>query len=342
MKLMRRPVLLLAVLFMAHNAWALSHAEPAAEISGKQGRSPADKSALSKQEGLQAPKGLAGELFGVDVPMENYYFVKGVIQVFGNRWGKPPKNADEFNEAIWEQLLLSFVAFSQNINVTKEDLEAEISKMLNEDKARFDPHKDTAAYEKWVKQKSGEPVELFENQLRHLIQLQKLRDQVMEAIKPEVFDKGALQKFSDEHNRLNLELVRFDKQEAADEFYRKAAGKTGFWEKAKKKNPEGFGQSGFVSLEFLVNTWKLPREAAHKMMQREAGDIYPPRSLDKGFGVFKILEKKFADESQFPQAKEPYYVDLIRRKKYEGLNDWLRQLKEQAKIKVYHKEGGKA
>jgi hypothetical protein len=322
MKLLNRTFLFCMLFLMAQNVWALGNAQPLV--------SPQDNDAI------------AGEFFGVKVPMENYEFVEGVVKIFGNRWGSPPKTPQELKGVIWEQLLLSFLAFSQNVNVTENELEEGITKMLADEKVTFDWKLDKPSYEQWAKKKTGDSVELFENQLRHLIQLQKLRDKVMDSIKPEVFDKHEVQKFLDQNNALNLEAVQFNKQQDADEFFRKASGRTDFWERQKKRRPADFKQSGLVALELLADSWKIPAEALRKMIQRNVGDIYPPRAVANSYAVFKILEKKLTDESQFPKASDPYYVDLIKKKKQEGLKEWLRQLKDQANINIYNKEGGKA
>lgn len=299
--------------------------------------------AKCQASGTQDTNTAAGELFGVEVPMKNYRFVESVVKVFGNRWGEPPETAQEFKEVIWEQLLLSFLAFSQNINVSAVELEDEITRILADEKVAFDWIQDRTAYEQWAKQRTGDSAELFENQVRHLIQLQKLRDKVLDSIHPDVFDKEELQEFLDQNSFLSLEVVQFKKQKDAEDFFRKVSGRTEFWERQKKRRPVEFKQTGLVSLESLMDTWKImPVESVHRMMQRDAGEIYPPRHMGDTYAVFKILEKKLADESQFPKAADPYYVDLIKKKKQEGLSEWLRQLKEQANIKIYNKEGGKA
>ncbi|KPK97832.1 MAG: hypothetical protein AMJ95_07140 [Omnitrophica WOR_2 bacterium SM23_72] len=315
-------VLFLSVFLVSQDVWASGNAQSPAPV----------------QEREEA----AGQLFGVEVPMKNYRFVENVVKVFGNRWGDAPKNEEQFHEVIWEQLLLSFLAFNQNINPTQEELEEEITRTLEDEKVTFDWKQDRSAYEQWAKQKTGDSVELFENQLRHLIQLQKLRDKIMDSIKPEVFDKDELQKFSDQNSFLNLEMVSFKKQQEAEEFFLKVSGRPDIWERQKKRRSTDFRQTGLVSLESLMGTWKIPLESARRMLQRDVGEIYPPRHLGETYAVFKILEKKLADESQFPGASDPYYVDLIKKKKQEGLNVWLKQLKEQAHIKIYNREGGKA
>ena len=50
---------------------------------------------------------------------------------------------------------------------------------------------------------------IFENQIRHLLQIQKLRQQVMDSITPSVSLNEAKQEFRNEYNSLSLEVVEF-------------------------------------------------------------------------------------------------------------------------------------
>jgi hypothetical protein len=277
----------------------------------------------------------AGEFFGVKVPIENYYFVKSVIARFGNRWGNAPQTAKELEDAIWEQLLLSFVAFNQNVTVSDEELAAEITKTLEAERVTFDWKKDKEAYQKWARERLKEDALLFENQLKHLIQLEKLRNQVKEAVTPQILNEEAYQEFLNENSSLSLELVRFESEAEADEFYKKVAGSAATWEREKKKRPKDFVRPGFVTVVFLADIWKIPQDALNKMMARDIGDVYPPRPIYKGYAVFKILEKRPADKSQYKEAKDPAYENVRRKKQYEGMLAWIEQLKKAANIKVY-------
>lgn len=283
----------------------------------------------------------AGEIFGIPVPPDNYYFVKSVVSIFGNKWGNPPKAPQEVEDVVWEQLLLSFVAFKENITVSQEEIEQEIGKSISAAGVAFDWKKDKESYAKWLKEKIGITPELFENQFRHLIQLEKLRKQVLENIKPQVSDEEAHAKFLNERNSLSVELVEFEEEKSADEFYKKISQRPGAWERERKKRPQAFKRPGFVSIEFLVDLWKIPQDAANKMMLKNKDEFYPPRPIYKGYAVFKVLDKRQADETQFDSAKEGYIEKVAAAKKYQGFNEWIKRLKEDAKIKTYIKGGEK-
>lgn len=286
----------------------------------------------------RAPK-YAGKIFGEKVQIANYYFVKNAITVFGKKWGPQPNTPEEFESAIWDELLLSFVAFNADITVSREEFEEELTAVTKGAKTPVDWKADKEAYAKWVKENTGEAVSAFENQIRHYLQILKLRKRIMEQMNPAVSDEEALEEFRREGNHLSLELVQFDKEEEADEFYKKAKNKKGFWDAEKKRDPKKFKRPGFTTSCFLNDLWGIPKEALFKMMERDAGEIYPPRPIYKGYGVFKILEKRPADEAGFPQAKESYRDKLKQMRRYEGLNEWFKSLRKAANIQIYCKGG---
>jgi len=282
-----------------------------------------------------------GEFFGIKVPKSNYLFVKSTLQVFGYRGRPPAKNEEELEDQIWEQLLLSFVAFQREINVSPQDLENEIEKLLKAQKVDFDFRKDKDKYEQWVKEKTAEPVVLFENQLRHLLQLEKLKEKIMEEIPVEVTEEEAHQEFLNEYNTLSVELVEFSNIKEAEDFYNKVKRKPKLWDKEKEKRPKDFKRPGFVSLEFLIDIWKFPKDACYEMLKLKINEFYKPSPIYKGYAVFKVLEKRLANEEDFAKLKNGYYEQIRQRKKMEGYSNWLKNLKQVANIKIYGKEEGK-
>jgi len=294
----------------------------------------AKKEEAKPPEVKKEPK-FVGEFFDIRVPEENYYFIKSVLAVFGNKWGPQPKTPQEEEECIWDQLLLSYEAFRRGITVEQKEVDKEVTTALQSGKAEFDWKADKEAYEKWVKEKTGAPTALFENQIRHLLQVEKLRQQIMDSINPAVSEKEARQDFINEYNTLGIELVQFDKGKDAEYFYRKAKANQNFWDEEKKKRPNDFKRLGFVSTAFLIDIWKIPQDAISKMMKMNIGQLHPPAPIYKGFGVCKVLEKRPAKEAEFVKVKKSYFEKIKRRKQYDGLSEWFRSLKEQAKIKIY-------
>jgi len=280
----------------------------------------------------------AGEMFNIKVPLQNYYFVKGVLIVFGNNFGVQPKTPREEEEIIWEQLMLSFEAFRRGIAVSQEEVNNEVGKILKAERVTFSWRDDPQAYKKWLDEKAGEPPELFENQMRHILQIQKLRQQIMDSARVKVSDKEAFEEFLNEHNSINLELVQFPQEKEAEEFYKKAKANKKFWEQEKQKRPGDFRLIGRVSLEFLIDLWKIPKQALYRMIKMRAGQIHRPEPVYEGYAVFKIIEKRQADKSEYykdPKVKESCYSQIERSRRFEVLGEFYKKLKEEANISPY-------
>ena len=67
------------------------------------------------------------------------------------------------------------------------------------------------------------------------------------------------------------------------------------WVEEGKKDPKFFQHPGFVSFEFLINMWKIPKDDLYKMLSMEVDSIYPPIPVYKGYGVIRILKKRPAE-----------------------------------------------
>jgi hypothetical protein len=282
----------------------------------------------------------AGEMFGIKVPMSNYHFVKAAVMVFGNRWGKRPSTSAETEDVVWEQLLLSFAAYNEGIEIDQADIDREIAKILSTERVSFDWKKDSARYEAWLKERTGLTPAVFEGQIKHLMQIEKLRSEVLEKMDPPVTDAEVLDKFHNEHNSLSVELVQFDDEKRAQEFYRSALKNKKFWDREKKKKPGDFKHPGFVSLEFLIDLWGFPRDGAYAMMEAAPGSLYQPLPIYKGYAVFKVLETRKANDADFESQKAGCAERVKGTKKYEGLKMWIANLKKQSGLVVYTKGEG--
>jgi hypothetical protein len=277
----------------------------------------------------------AGEFFDIKVPLENYYFVQSVLMVFGRGGFALPKDPAELEDAVWGELLLSYEAYRRGIVVEQEDLEKEVTDILVSRNVGFNWKDDRPAYEKWVQDNINESAELFENQIRHLLQIQKLREQVMKSIEPKVTEGEAHERFLDESSSLSVELLEFSALAAAEDFFRRAKSDAGSWEKEKEKRPKDFRRPGFVTLAFLIDIWKFPRDAAYKMLKMKKDQLYPPAPVYRGYAVFKVLESRQAEEARFAKEKSSYYAKVKSAKQYAGMEEWINNLKKSAKIKVY-------
>ena len=317
------------------------NAAVAQEISQQAGKKEAGLEVQAEQKEEQK---FVGEFFETKVTTQNYYFIKSLLAVFGSGGSPQPKTPEEEEKYVWEQLLLSYESFRRGIMVEQKEVDEEVGKTLEAEKVTFDWKQDKEAYEKWVKEKANEPAALFENQIRHLLQIEKLRRAIMESIKPQVLEKEAYQEFLNENNTLGVELVEFNAENEARKFYLQVKKNPKKWDEEKAGRPNDFKRPGPVSLEFLVDIWRFPQYAAYTMMRMAPDSIHPPAPIYKGYAVFKVLDKSPADKKQYKTLKDSYYEQIRRRKRYEWLGKWFEDFKRQANIKIYalsKKEEGK-
>jgi len=165
---------------------------------------------------------LAGKIFGIPVPMNNYYFAKKAVITFGAKWRGTPQTEEELEDLVWQELLYSFESFRREISVNDDEVDEEIKKILKAQKVEFNWKEDSEKFVAWCEETLKLDVLGLRNQMTHLIQLEKLRQEVMDSFEPEVTEDEAYSKFLDEHNTLLVELRRFDDKAEADLLYEQA------------------------------------------------------------------------------------------------------------------------
>ena len=96
------------------------------------------------------PKDIAGEFFGNPVPLTNYYFAKRLLLTYGASWRGSPKDEAELEDLVWQELLFSFDAFRRGLEVTEDDVDKEVEKILATEKVEFSWRIDKEEFGKWV------------------------------------------------------------------------------------------------------------------------------------------------------------------------------------------------
>lgn len=274
--------------------------------------------ALAQEKPVQEIQ-VIGEFFGQPIPAQNYFFVKSVLLSFGNRLGLNPQNEEELDGYVWDYLLLSYEAFLNNIVASAEEISAETKQLL--------------------KEKTNHTTAVFENQVRFIVEVGKLRQSIINNFSVTASDEEALAQFQDEHNCLSLEIAGFLKEEDAAGFFEKVKQDPKLWEEQKGKYPDSFKLYTLADLNLLMSELGINRDVLYKMLEVESGGIYPPLQIVRGFAVFKILNKKLAQEAEYAKLKYRYLEQIKERKRNQGFEEWLGRVKQKAKIKIYRRGG---
>ncbi len=304
-------------------AFALLAASPCAQ---------ADEHAAPTNTQQSPQEQIAGYIFGVPVPAGNYYFAKVVAYRFPHPW-EENLSAEEREKAIWEALILHYESFRRGVTVTDAELEQRINGVLKSQKQTFTRSQDRAAYTQWVKETVGEEVELFENQMRYMLQIDKLKDQVRQSAEVAVSEEEMQQEFLNEKNHVGGEMVTFDAKNVAQSFYEQVK-EPAAWEAMKAKGEQKVRPVSLMTLAAYRDLWSIPKEQTYAFHAMEIGSVGPPMPFGKQWCVYRLLEKRTGDLKDFPKERESYLQQLKTKKQYEALKHWVEHLKAAANLTV--------
>ena len=96
-------------------------------------------------------------------------------------------------------------------------------------------------------------------------------------------------------------------------------------------------QNGMIAFR-RYKKWGFTKEDAYNMVEEKDGSLYKPSPIYKNYAVFKILKTRKADPKEFDKRKDYYFNRVKEIKKYEGFNEWKKEIKEKAGIRVYLEE----
>lgn len=275
---------------------------------------------------------LAGTIFGTPVPAGNYYFAKRVSYIFPRPW-EENASSEERERFIWEALILHFESFRRGVTISDQELDEGLNSVLRDQKQSFTRAQDPEAYRRWIKEKIGEDVELFENQMRYLFQVDKLKKQVRESLPVTVTEAEMQQEFLNEKHHVGGEMVTFETNEAAQAFYERVKD-AARWEVMKKKGEQAVRPVSLMTLEAYMDLWGIPKDQMYAFHALEIGSVGSPMPFGKQWCVYRLLEKRTGDLKDFPKERESYFKQLTAKKQYEGLKKWIEDLKASANLKV--------
>ncbi len=284
-------------------------------------------------QGSGAPDAqVAGYLFGVPVPAGNYYFAKRVSYMFPRPWEEQLQGAER-ERAIWEALILHYESFRQGVTVSDEELERRIASVLRGQQLEFTRGGDPAAYTAWVRETLGEDVELFENQMRYLLQIDKLKERMRTSFTVAVTDEEMQQEFLNEQHHVGGEMVTFDTLEAAQTFYGEVNDPVR-WERMKARGEPPVRPVSLMTLEAYMDLWSIPKDQMYAFHAMELGSIGPPMPFGRQWCVYRLLDKRTGDLAAFSAARDAYLKQLTAKKQYERLKEWTEELKRSANLTV--------
>ena len=275
---------------------------------------------------------IVGYIFGVPVPLENYYFAKTVSRIFAPL-GEEGQSAAERERAIWEALILHYESFRRGVSVSEDELERAVDDLILSQKQSFKRKGDPSAYTRWVQETLNEDVALFENQMRYLLQIHNLKRQVRESFSVSVTEEELHQEFLDEQNHIGGEMVTFNLKEEAELFYQVMKDPQQ-WEQMKAQGAYPVRPVSLMTLEAYRDLWDIPRDSLYAFHAQPLGSIGAPMPFGKQWCVYRLLDKRTGDLKDFPAQRGAYVKQVTAKKQYEALKHWVEDLKQQAHLQV--------
>ena len=275
----------------------------------------------------------AGEIFGIPVSMSNYVFAKRVADMFPRPWGAADLPEKDREPIIWETLILNYESFRRGITATDDEIEAMVDELLRNQEQTFTRRGKPEEYRAWVTKTLGYDAELLENQVKFLIQIRKLKDQVRDEQVVTATEPEMQREFLNEKNHVSGEMVVFDTKEAAQAFYDEVKA-TGKWDAMKAEGKRPIRPVSLMTLEAYMDLWGIPKEQIDAFHDLDIGSVGPPMPFGRQWAVYRLLEKRTGDLKDFPKERDSYAQQLKARKQYEALKQWIEDLKAQAQLQV--------
>lgn len=275
----------------------------------------------------------AGEIFGSPVAAGNYYFAKRVHSIF-QRPEEKDLSPEEMERVIWHNLVLSFEAYRRKIEVTPEEFSQWVDSVLAALELPFTRTKDPEAYKKWAEEELKQSVEIFENQMRYLANIEKLRREIVKEMQVTVSEEELKDDYLNVENHVGGEYQIFETKAEADAFY-EAHSTEKKWEKYKKQNPDKIKQFHPITLQAIIDLWGVPRDLIYEFHALDTGKVGRPMPFGNKWGVFRLTEKRSGDLKLFPDQREACLKRVESRKKFQAAEQWLKDIYDQANVKVW-------
>ena len=311
---------------------ASESAAPAAKETAQE----APKTAPSEHHPSPVPSSgeqLAGYIFDVPVSLNNYLFAKQVSYTFP-QGSEDQLSGPDRERAIWEALILHYESFRRGVQVPEAELEQRVNDVLKSQHQLFTRAGDPTAYATWVNTTLNEGTELFENQMRYLLQIENLKEQVRRSVAVSVTEEEMHQEFLNEKNHVGGEMVTFETKEEAEAFYRQVK-RGSRWEAMKAKGQYQVRPVSLMTLEAYMDLWQVPKEQLYAFHGMSIGSVGSPMPFgSKQWCVYRLLDKRTGDLKEFPKERDAYDQQLKVRKQYEGMRRWIEDLKTSAHLKV--------
>ncbi len=281
-----------------------------------------------------APDDVIGEAFGQPVTEREFAYYVKTASVF-TRSGTPERGEDATRQEAWQNLVFLKEAERLGVTVDEAELTKELSRLMAEQRVEYPGPKYTA----WVQSAMQEDVPTFERRIRDLLTINKLNKLKVD---PDVTvsEEEMREKYRNQYNSFESEYIGVESVEEAEAFVKQVKARPVLWKETfDRKRTEG-GQKGaawinIMSLEALIDLWKMPKEDASRILSHREGELVVARYY-YGTAVFRLLSKKEVADQDYTDEKRDYYREMLTSvKKHQAAQAYLDDLVKRAAHRDY-------
>lgn len=283
---------------------------------------------------------IIGEAFGRPVTKQEFEYYYKTAVIF-TRTGKEDRAEEEIIQEVWENLIFRQGARELKIAVSPEELREELARLLSEKGIEYG----TEDYYAFVMIQLNEDVSVFERRIENLLIINKFME-LKTNPQVSVTEEEMKQKFLNQYNSFESEYIRFENEEEAEEFFEKVKQSPRLWKdtytEKRVEGQKGAAWINVMSLEALIDLWKIPKEDAYRILSHKEGEFIVAKFF-YGDAVFRLLRKKKADLEKYNEKKREYYKKMLTTvKKRKLVKDYFEGLLERANYRDYVAEEKRA
>jgi len=283
---------------------------------------------------------VVGEAFGkpvTNIEFLYYYKTASIFSRSGNKEENQERSDEERRQEAWQNLIFVKEAKASGITVDRKELEEELKRLVSEKGVEYGGEK----YGLWVVTAFGEDMETFEKRIEDLLMINRFM-KIKTDPQVSVTEEEMKDKFLNEYNSFESEYILFSNENEAKEFAQNCKKNPKLWKDtydAKKPlGQKGASWINIMSLEALIDLWKIPKEDAYRIVESNEGDFIAAKNY-YGDVVFRLLYKRRADLKEYTEKKQEYYRKMLTSsRKYKLAKDYFDDLSKRANFRDFIKE----
>ena len=283
---------------------------------------------------------VVGKAFGKEVSGQRFGYYFKTASLF-TRSGKQDRSEEETIQETWENLIFRQEARDLNITISREELEEALKRLSSEKDIEYG----TKEYYIWLMTQFKKDAATFEQRIEDLLIINKFM-KIKTNPEVSVTEEEMKQKFLNQYNSFESEYIRFENKEEAEDFFEKVKQNPRLWKdtypKKRAEGQKGAAWINVMSLEALIDLWKIPKDDAYRILSHKEGEFIVAKFF-YGDAVFRLLRKKEADMGKYNKKKKEYYKKMLTMvKKRKIIKGYFEDLLKRANYRDYIAEQRRA